>query len=99
MLVESRVEEPKRSLLASLDALIDDAGDKGCEDRGRLGSAARGALLALDDDNTVESVGRDIRVATADAVVDTTLRDGAVGSVVILVSGVVLGKVTRWAVG
>lgn len=95
VLVEDGVKETERTLLPSLDTLIDDTGDKSGDNGRRLRSTTGGSLAAVDNNDTVESVGRDIGVTTAGAVVDSaSVGDGAIGGGVRGVTGVVVREVS-----
>lgn len=92
VLVEDGVKETERTLLAGLDTLVDDTGDKSGDNGRRLGSTTGACLAAVDNNDTVQSVGRDIRVSTASTVVNsasTRAGDLAVTGVVRAVAGVV----------
>lgn len=96
VLVKGGVKESKRSLLASLNTLVDNTVHKAGDERSGLRGTTRGAGLALDDDSSVQTVSGNIRVATTSLVVDTTGGgDGAVRGGVGWVSRVVLGEVAR----
>lgn len=94
VLVKGGVEESDRSLLASLNTLVDNTVHKTGHKRSGLRGTTRGTSLAADDDSSVQAVSGNIRVATTCPVVDTASGgDGVVGGGVGWVSGIVLRQV------